>query len=131
MVRGVRDKHGAEDLRPRRTEHELVAQSQLPGSVGLIPRHLLKHRTQLRAQLFENPDALGTSGERRLGWSRGEAVEFIASRHQESETGQPCKMCGELAECARLRVRTPVVVAVRDSLKHASGCGELRFQIGE
>jgi hypothetical protein len=38
---------------------------------------------------------------------------------------------GELAKCARLRVRAPIVSATGDAIEHASGRRELRFEIGE
>ena len=131
MVRRVRDEYRAETLRPRRIENHFVAQPQLPGRVRLIPGHLLKYRPQLRAQLFERPNPLGAVGERGLGWTRRQTVEFIARRHQNSEAGQLREVGGELAECARLRMRAPIVVAIRNALEHASGRRELRFEIGE
>lgn len=131
MVRRVRDEHRAEDLRPRRTHDDFVAQPQLPWRIRLIPRHLLKNRAQLLARLFERPDPLGAGQEHWLRWTRCQAVEFVARRHQEPETGQLREVRRELAECARLRVRTPVVVAVGNALEHAAGRRELRFKIRE
>lgn len=131
MVRRVRDEYRAEDLRPRRTDNDFVAQSQLPWRIRLIPGHLLKNRTQLLAHLFERPDPLGAGQEHWLRWTRRQSVEFIARRHQNSETGQLREVRRELAECARLGVRTPVVVAVGYTLEHASRRRELRFKIGE
>ena len=131
MVRRVRDEHCAEDLRPRRIGNHFVAQSQLPRRIRLIPCHLLKYRTQLRAQLFERPDPLIAGQEHWLRRTRGQAVEFIARRHQQSETRELCEVRGELAKCARLRVRAPIIVAIGNALEHASSRCELRFQIRE
>ena len=131
MVRRVRDEHGADDLRSRHIHHDFIAQSELPRRIRLIPRHLVKYRPQLRAQLFERPDPLGVGGERWLRWTRRQAVEFVARRHHKSETRQLREVRGELAKCARLRVRAPIVSATGDAIEHASGRRELRFEIRE
>ena len=131
MMRRMRDEHGADDLRARHIENDFVPQSQLPRRIRLIPRHLPKYRAQLRAQIVEHPDPLGAGGESGFRWTRRQAVEFIARRHQKSETGQLREVRGELSEAARLRVRPPIVVAIGNALEHASGRRELRLQIGE
>ena len=131
MMRRVRDEHAAEDLRSRHVHHDFVPQSQLPRRIRLIPRHLLKYRTQLRAQLFERPDPVGIGGERWLRWARRKAIELIARRHHKSETWQLREVRGELPECARLRVRSPIVIAIGNAIEHASGRRELRFKIRE
>jgi len=56
MVRRVRNEHCADDLRRGTFQHDFVPQSELPRRVRLSPRHLLKYRTQLRAQIFEPPE---------------------------------------------------------------------------
>jgi len=66
-----------------------------------------------------------------LRWNARQAVEFVARRHQQSETRQLREVRGELAKCARLHVRAPIVSAHRDTIEHASGRCELRFEIRE
>src|ERR1700730_2879846 len=116
MMRRVRNEHGAEDLRSRHVHDDFVPQSQLPRRIRLIPRHLLKYRTQLRAQLFERPDPLGIGGERWLRWTRRQAVKFVACRHHKPETGQLREVRGELAERARLRVWAPIIIATGNAI---------------
>ena len=131
MMRRMRNEHGADDIRPGGIGDDFVAQSELPSRIRLIPRHLLEYRAQLRAQIVEHPDPLGACGEPGFGWTRRQAVEFIARRHHESETGQLREVRGELAERARLRVRAPIVGAIRNAFEHAPRRRDLRFEIGE
>ena len=131
MMRRVCHEDCAQDLGAWRIDDDLVAEAELPRCSRLLPRHLLKRVSQLRTQLVEKPDALGAVGEPGFRWTRRQAVEFIARAHRETEARELREVRGELAEGARLRVRTPIVVAIGNALEHASRRRNLRIQIGE
>src|SRR5437868_1472177 len=129
MARRVRDEGAANYGRARRLEDDAIAEAQDPGRSRLIPRHLLKYCLELGTQLIEHRNPLSARSQGRLLATAGQAVEFVACRHQNPETRELGDVSGELAECARLRMWTPIVFAVGNALEHASSRRELRFQI--
>src|SRR5438445_6457567 len=131
MMRRVCDEHGAYDLGAGSTHNHFRSESELPRRSRLLPRHLLQNFSQLPTQFVEEADALLTTREPRLGGTLAEAVEFVARRHDQSEARELREMRSELAECARLGVRAPVLIALGNTGQHAPRRRQLRFEIGK
>src|SRR5947207_7392098 len=129
MMRRVRDKRRANDVRAGRGEHDPAAQAKFPRLPRLLPCHLLQRLAQLSAQFIEEANTLLAAREPWLGRTRTEGVEFVARHHHQPETGELRQMRGELAKRAGLGVRAPVYLGIGAALEHAPRGRQLGFEI--
>ena len=130
MVRKMSDHRAPQHLRPRRAENFLSTELESPRRQRLIPGEPLHQLPESSSNLVEYLNSLRAIRRLWLGRLRS-AVEFILREHHDPKSGQLRDVRRELVERSRLLVRTPVVLAIWNALKHAPSSRKLGVEIRE